>query len=88
MRLRKEYPGAGTRLIHRNAFQLLIATILSAQATDAQVNSVTEKLFRNYRTPADFACADLREFKKLVKSAGYFNQKAKRIKESAKIIAR
>jgi len=86
-RLRKVYPQAGTRLVHKNTFQLLVATILSAQATDAQVNTVTEKLFKKYKTPADFAKADLRELKRLVKSAGYFNQKAKRIKESAKIIS-
>ncbi len=86
-RLAKEYPEAGTRLLHGNAFQLLVATILSAQSTDAQVNRVTKKLFREYRTPAEFARADLRELKKIVRSAGYYNQKARRIKESAKIIS-
>jgi len=87
-RLKKEYPGATTELIHRNPFQLLVATILSAQATDGQVNSVLPALFRRYKTPKDFANADLRELKKLVHACGYFNQKAKNIKASAGVLVR
>ncbi len=85
-RLKKEYPNARTRLVHKNTFQLLIATILSARATDEQVNAVTKKLFKKYKTPAQLAKVDLHEIKKIVKSAGYFNQKAKRIKEASRII--
>ena len=84
--MKKEYPGATTQLIHKNPFQLLVATILSAQAMDEQVNSVLPKLFRRYKTPGDFAKADLRELKRLVRACGYFNQKAKHIKASAGII--
>lgn len=85
-RLKEEHPKATTKLIHKNPFQLLIATILSAQATDRQVNAVTESLFKEYSTPRDFANADLSELKELVRATGYFNQKAKRVKESARII--
>jgi len=85
-RMKKNYPEATTELIHKDSFQLLISTILSAQSTDAQVNKVALALFKEYSTPKDFACADLKKLKKLIHSTGYFNQKAKRIKESSCII--
>jgi len=85
-RLKKEYPSATTELIHRDPFQLLIATILSAQSTDVQVNKVLPALFKKYDSPKKFSEANLKELKELIHSCGYFNQKAKRIKQSSKVI--
>ncbi len=84
--MKKEYPKATTELIHRDPFQLLVATILSAQSTDAQVNKILPSLFKKYKSPKQFSEANLKELKELIHSSGYFNQKAKRIKQSAKII--
>ena len=77
-RLRDLYP-AVTELVHQNAFQLLIATILSAQTTDRSVNLVTPDLFRRYPTPLDLAGADPAEIEKLIKPTGFFRAKTKRI---------
>jgi endonuclease III len=77
-RLREEYPAA-TELLHSNPFQLLIATILSAQTTDRSVNLVTPELFRRYPTPADLAAADPAEVQKLIKPTGFFRAKTQRI---------
>ena len=82
----KEYGKPTTQLIHRNPFQLMIATILSAQCTDERVNQVVKPLFKKYKTPKDFAEINLNELKKLIRSTGYYNQKAKRIKEASRII--
>jgi endonuclease-3 len=85
-KLIKEYGNPTTQLIHKNPFQLLIATILSAQCTDERVNKVVVPLFKKYRTPHDFANANLNELKKLIYSTGYYNEKAKRIKAASKMI--
>ena len=77
-RLRELYP-AVTELVHENPFQLLIATILSAQTTDRSVNLVTPELFRRYPTPLDLAAADPAEVEKLIKPTGFFRAKTKRI---------
>ena len=82
----EEYGKPTTQLIHNNAFQLMIATILSAQCTDERVNKAVKPLFKKYKTPKDFASINLNELKKLIRSTGYYNQKAKRIKESSKKI--
>lgn len=66
-------------LHHENAWQLLIATILSAQCTDARVNIVTEDLFQKYRSVDDFANADLKELEKDIHSTGFYHNKAKNI---------
>lgn len=66
-------------LDHENAFQLLIATILSAQCTDARVNLVTKDLFQKYKTPLDFANADLKELERDIHSTGFYHNKAKNI---------
>jgi endonuclease-3 len=81
--LDKKYPDAKCSLRHDNPFQLLIATILSAQCTDARVNIVTEKLFERYKTPQDFAAADIKELKNIIKPTGFFNNKAINIKNMA-----
>jgi endonuclease-3 len=79
-RLKADYPDAECALVHRSAFQLLIATILSAQCTDKRVNLVTKDLFRKYRKPADFATAPLKDIEEAVRSTGFFRNKAKNIK--------
>ncbi|MGI9428527.1 MAG: endonuclease III [Bythopirellula sp.] len=79
-RLKADYPEAPCALNHKTPFQLLIATILSAQCTDQRVNIVTKELFRKYRTPADFAAAPLKEIEKAIQSTGFFRNKAKSIK--------
>ena len=66
-------------LSHENAWQLLIATILSAQCTDARVNIVTKDLFQKYQSPADFAKADLAELEQDIRPTGFYHNKAKNI---------
>ena len=77
-RLREAYPAA-TELAHENQFQLLIATILSAQTTDKMVNLVTPKLFARYPTAFDLAAADPAEVEAIVKPTGFYRVKARRI---------
>jgi endonuclease-3 len=84
--LRRTYPEAHTALDHTNALQLLVATILSAQCTDARVNLVTPALFAKYRTAADFAAADPAALETEIRSTGFFRSKAKRIREAAALL--
>jgi endonuclease III len=84
-RLRDLYP-AVTELTHENAFQLLVATILSAQTTDRSVNLVTPELFRRYPTALDLAAADPAVIEKLIKPTGFFRLKTKRIIGAARAI--
>ena len=72
-----EYPEAECELDHRNAFELLAATILSAQSTDKMINTVTPTLFARYPTPDDLAMADPAELEEIIHSTGFFRQKAK-----------
>ena len=78
-RLRREYPGAECALVHDGPFQLLAATILSAQTTDDNVNKVTPALFARYPTPSDLAHADPTEVERLIHSTGFFRSKARNI---------
>lgn len=81
-RLAQEYPGTAKDLCeldHANPFQLLVATILSAQTTDVNVNKVTPALFARYPTPDDLAHAELGEVEELIHSTGFFRSKAKSI---------
>lgn len=80
------YPNATCALSHKDAFQLAIATILSAQCTDERVNIVTKDLFRKYKTPAAFAEASLQELEEDIKSTGFFRNKAKSILGFSKAI--
>lgn len=73
------YPDAHCALNHANAFQLLVATILSAQCTDERVNMVTPALLARYPTPGDLAVADQEEVEDLVRSTGFFRSKAKNL---------
>jgi endonuclease-3 len=82
-RLKKEYPDAHCALNHSNAFELLVATILSAQCTDERVNIVTATLFRKYRAPQDYADATQEELADDLKSINFFNNKTRAIRACA-----
>lgn len=85
-RLKREYPDAHCALNHTNAFELLIATILSAQCTDARVNIVTADLFRKYRGPEAFLHASAAELERDIHSTGFFRNKAKNIQAACRRI--
>lgn len=85
-RLKKEYPDAHCALDHTNAFELLVATILSAQCTDERVNIVTATLFRKYRSPQEFAETLPEDLAQDIKSINFFNNKAKNIQAAAEKI--
>jgi len=85
-RLRKEYPDPKTALTFGSPFELLVATILSAQATDVHVNKVTEKLFKKYKSIKDYSNADPDMLRKDVSSINFYRNKAKNIQASAKMI--
>jgi endonuclease III len=85
-RLIREYPGAECALIHENAFQLLAATILSAQTTDENVNKVTPALFAAYPTAADLAQADPTTVEQLVFQTGFYRSKAKNLLGMARML--
>ncbi|MCD4675381.1 MAG: endonuclease III [Desulfobacula sp.] len=78
--LRDRYPLVKTQLEHGTPFQLLIATIMSAQCTDNQVNKVSKKLFEKYPDPEGLSQAPLNEIKQIIYSTGFYNNKAKNIK--------
>jgi endonuclease-3 len=82
--LRADYPDASCALEHRSAFQLLVATILSAQCTDQRVNLVTKDLFRRWPTAAEFARVPIGTLEKAVQSTGFFRNKAKNIQACSK----
>ena len=85
-KLAEEYAGTTTALIYGNPFELLIATILSAQSTDLQVNKITAPLFSKYSTPADFARLTENELAEEIKGVGLFRTKAKNIMLTVKIL--
>jgi endonuclease-3 len=85
-RLERWLPDATTGLSHDNPFQLLVATILSAQTTDEQVNRVTPKLFTRYKSVSDFAGADLQELRALVGGVNFYRTKAKNLKAMARML--
>lgn len=84
--LDRHHPNADTELVHRNAFELLTATILSAQSTDARVNLVTPKLFERFPDARALAGASTPELEKLILSTGFFRQKAKSLIGMASIL--
>ncbi|MFA5629050.1 MAG: endonuclease III [Dehalococcoidales bacterium] len=86
LRLNKQYPQAEIALDFSSPLELLIATILSAQCTDAVVNRVTSALFKKYKTIEDYVSADIFEFEQDIKPTGFYRNKAKNIIASAKII--
>jgi endonuclease-3 len=84
--LKKAYPQPKTELHYKTPFQLVVAVMLSAQATDKQVNKVTESLFKKYKTPKDFAKADLATFTKEISSLSFFRNKAKAAIAAANVV--
>lgn len=78
--LAQEYPDVKIQLNHKNPFELLIATILSAQCTDARVNIVTQTLFQKYKIPEDYIKVDVSELEQDIFSTGFYKAKAKNIK--------
>jgi endonuclease-3 len=82
--LKKAYPEPKTELHYKTPFQLVVAVMLSAQTTDKQVNKVTETLFKKYKTPADFAKADVKKFTQEISSVSFYRNKAKAIIGAAK----
>lgn len=85
-KLDEAYSDATCELKHENAFQLLIATILSAQCTDVRVNQVTRELFQKYKTPHDFAVASPSELEQEIRPTGFFRNKTKSIMGASKAI--
>ncbi len=81
--LDEAYPDAVCALTHRSPWELLVATILSAQCTDVRVNMVTPELFKRFPTPAAMAKAELPELIEIIRTTGFFNNKAKSIKGAA-----
>ena len=84
--LASAYPDAECALLHSNALELLVATILSAQCTDVRVNLVTKELFKRYKSAKDFAESDPQELEAAVRSTGFFRNKAKSIRGMAKLV--
>jgi endonuclease-3 len=84
--LRLLYPDADCSLQHRNPLELLVATILSAQCTDIQVNKVTPALFAKYRSAQDFAAASVEELEAAIRTTGFFHNKAKNIQGACRKI--
>lgn len=84
--LEKEYGDIDIALNFSNVFELLVATVLSAQCTDKRVNIVTSTLFKKYKTIKDYAKADLKEFENDIKSTGFYRNKAKNIIATANVI--
>ncbi len=84
--LKKAYPKPKSELTHKTPFQFVVAVMLSAQCTDKTVNRVTDTLFRKYKTPKDFARADLATLTKEISSVTFFRNKAKAVIAAAKII--
>src|SRR6266404_595504 len=85
-RLKRAYPDAKCSLNHSNAFELLVATILSAQCTDERVNIVTADLFRKYQKPEDYLKVSPRELEKDIRTTGFFRNKTKSIQGTAKLL--
>jgi endonuclease-3 len=86
-RLGRAYPDARCSLDHSNPLELLVATILSAQCTDVRVNLVTPRLFRKYRTAADYARAPAGELEQDIRETGFFNAKAKSLRRAGAVLA-
>ena len=85
-RLRKLFPNVKCALDHDTPFQLLVATILSAQCTDERVNKVTAVMFKDLKTPADYIKISQAGLEKYIRSTGFFRNKAKNIKGMAKVV--
>jgi len=85
-RLQMDYPDAGTMLKYANTFELLVAVVLSAQSTDAQVNKVTADLFARYNTPEQLAAIEIGELEGLIRGVGLYKNKARSIKHLSQVL--
>jgi endonuclease-3 len=85
-RLKKQYPDAECALVHTSPFELLVATILSAQCTDERVNKVTADLFRKYRKPEDYLAVPPEELEKDIYQTGFYRNKAKSIRGACTVL--
>jgi len=81
------HPDARTELEHSNPLELLVATMLSAQSTDKQVNKVTKELFRKYRTAAEYADAKVEDFERDIRSTGFFHAKTRLVQGAARMLS-
>ena len=86
--LKKQYPNAKIALNFNNPLEILVATVLSAQCTDARVNMVTKSLFKKYRKVQDYAKANLKTFEQEIRSTGFYRNKAKNIISAAQKIVK
>jgi len=84
--LEKQYPNAETALNYSNPLEILVATILSAQTTDERVNIVTQKLFKKYGTPEDYATVDIKELEQDIHSTGFYHNKARNLKKCCQLL--
>lgn len=84
--LDKAYPEKKSSLKYRDPLEMLVSTILSAQCTDARVNIVTKKLFRDFKTAKDYADADIKVLEEYVRSTGFYRNKAKNLKRTGRIL--
>ncbi len=84
--LEKQFPNAKTALNYTNPLEILVATMLSAQTTDERVNIVTKNLFQKYRTPENYANADIKELEQDIHSTGFYHNKAKNLQNAAKLL--
>lgn len=84
--LSEMHPDAHCELVHSSPFELLVATILSAQCTDARVNIVTEEMFKKYNTPQQFKELSIPDIEEMIKTCGLYKSKAKKIKETSEIL--
>ena len=84
--LEQQYPNAKTALNWTTPLELLVATMLSAQTTDVRVNIVTQTLFKKYRTPEDYANADIKELEQDIHSTGFYHNKARNLKKCCQLL--
>lgn len=84
--LEKEYPNAKTALNYNNPLEILVATMLSAQTTDLRVNIVTASLFKKYRTPEEYANADIKELEQDIHSTGFYHNKARNLQKCCQLL--
>ncbi len=84
--LSREYPNTNSELNFSTPFEMLVATVLSAQSTDRQVNKITKKLFKKYKKPEDFVKRPIKEIEKDIYSSGFYKAKARYLKECSKLL--
>jgi endonuclease-3 len=84
--LEKQYPNAKTALNYTNPLEILVATMLSAQTTDERVNIVTKSLFNKYKTPEDYANADIKELEQDIHSTGFYHNKARNLQKCCQLL--